>query len=119
MFTCKHHLRLSRGRTPPEFATSANILPEKNHRILQVSSLPPADQLAFLDACHDAGFKVMYDLGTGPVDVNRGGPFDVPALLDDLRRNASLVARHPALVFLRCAPAFPTHGQQRRQRFPR
>lgn len=63
-----------------------------------LASLPPADQLAFLDACHDAGFKVMYDLGTGPVDVNRGGPFDVPALLDDLRRNASLVARHPALL---------------------
>jgi hypothetical protein len=58
----------------------------------------PADQIALLDACAAAGFKVMYSVGSGSVSINHGGPFDDPALLTDLKNNVSLVKDHPALL---------------------
>ena len=56
------------------------------------------NQLEFLNKCDDVGFKVIYPLGTGPVTINRGGPFDKPALLEDLKNNVSLVKDHPAIL---------------------
>ena len=66
--------------------------------IYGIQNAHPADQIALLDACASAGFKVMYDIGSGNVSINHGGPFNQPALLADLKNNVSLVKDHPAIL---------------------
>ena len=63
-----------------------------------LSVLPAEDQLAFLDAVHEAHFKVIYPVGQGNVSINHGGPFDNATRLEAIRANVSLVKDHPALL---------------------
>ena len=55
-------------------------------------------QRQFLDGCHRAGFKVIYPIGTGKVQINHGGPFDQPAMLKELIANITFVKDHPAIL---------------------
>ncbi|KAH8053509.1 hypothetical protein JL722_9347 [Aureococcus anophagefferens] len=50
-----------------------------------LSAHPPKAQLAFLDAVHRVGFKVIYPVVSGNVSINHGGPFDAgPAAVLDV-----------------------------------
>ena len=66
--------------------------------IYGLGSFSAAEQLAVLDGAHAVGFKVMYDLPTGPVHIQEGGPFDNVTMLRDLVGNVTLVKDHPALL---------------------
>ena len=59
---------------------------------------PPKAQLAFLDAVHRVGFKVIYPVLSGNVSINHGGPFDDSDKLEVLRASVELVREHPALL---------------------
>ncbi|KAH8072684.1 hypothetical protein JL721_3327 [Aureococcus anophagefferens] len=63
-----------------------------------LSAHPPKAQLAFLDAVHRVGFKVIYPVVSGNVSINHGGPFDDSDKLEALRASVELVREHPALL---------------------
>ena len=63
-----------------------------------LSAHPPKAQLAFLDAVHRVGFKVIYPILSGNVSINHGGPFDDSDKLEALRASVELVREHPALL---------------------
>ena len=44
------------------------------------------------------GFKILYQLGTGAVQVNHGGPFNRSSLLDEMIANITLVKDQKALL---------------------
>eukprot|EP01051_Picozoa_sp_SAG22_P015736 SAG22_NODE_2102_length_3010_cov_2.033322_2_plen_803_part_00 len=54
----------------------------------------------FLDACHAVGFKIWWGLESaiGPVNLQRGGPFDDDSKLVELKRQVELVKDHPAIL---------------------
>ncbi|KAH8081034.1 hypothetical protein JL720_8929 [Aureococcus anophagefferens] len=55
-----------------------------------LSAHPPKAQLAFLDAVHRVGFKVIYPILSGNVSINHGGPFDDSDKLEALRASVEL-----------------------------
>ncbi|KAH8058764.1 hypothetical protein JL722_5998 [Aureococcus anophagefferens] len=55
-----------------------------------LSAHPPKAQLAFLDAVHRVGFKVIYPVVSGNVSINHGGPFDDSDKLEALRASVEL-----------------------------
>ncbi|KAH8043400.1 ATPase [Aureococcus anophagefferens] len=62
-----------------------------------LSAHPPKAQLAFLDAVHRVGFKVIYPVVSGNVSINHGGPFDGRTSSRRCGR-ASIGEEHPALL---------------------
>jgi hypothetical protein len=66
--------------------------------IYGLAEFPPQLQLDIFEIAAARGFKILYQLGTGAVQVNHGGPFNRSSLLDEMIANITLVKDQKALL---------------------
>lgn len=63
-----------------------------------LSGLTPSIQLSIFKIASKINFKILYDLPTGNVSINHGGPFNNTKLLQDMINNVTLVKNETSLL---------------------